>query len=217
MFDREGRLENAQYLIRGVITDFSQSSAGSLWMSLRRWLVGSGGYTSRVGLTLTLVEVESGKIQGAVQCSGKARAGSAYAQGAYKNVEFGGRLFFQTPLGKATASAIRDGLRQLLRTLPSQRWRPMVAQAQGAQVVINGGRDRGLRVGQRYQARGGSTAVTDPGTGELLDVFPGVPVGVVEVVEVRQKIALATIRSGCGFARGQALEPLAESLPASEP
>lgn len=206
----EGRLENAQYLIRGVITDFSQTSAGSLWLTLRRWLIGSGGYRSRVGLTLTLIEVESGKVQGAVQCSGRARAGNAYAQGEYKDVQFGGSLFFQTPLGKATAAAIRDGLRKLQRNLPARRWRPMVAQADGTQVVLNGGRDRGIRAGQRYQARGGATAVTDPGTGEVLDLFPGAPVGVVEVVEVRERIALAVVRSGSGFARGQVLEALVE-------
>lgn len=202
----EGRLENARYLIRGVVTDFSQTGGGALWMAIRRLLIGSGGYTARVGLTLTIVEIESGRIVDSVQCSGKARAGSTFAQADYKGVQFGGRLFFQTPLGKATTSAVRQGLRKVLRSVPQQRWEPLIADVNGPRIMLNGGKTRGVRVGQRYRAREKGAAVTDPLTGDLLDVLPGRVVGTVEVVEVRDSIALAKGVVGSGFSRGQRLE-----------
>jgi len=206
----EGRLDNAHYLIRGVITDFSQSSGGSFWLGLRHLFIDSGGYTARVGMTLTIVDIESGRIVDSVQCSGKAKAGDAYAKGSYKGIQFGGRSFFQTPLGIATASAIRQGLHGIVKKMPRKTWMPMIAEVDGSRIVLNGGRERGLRTGEVYQVRGEGTLVTDPLTGDILDVLPGALVGTVRIMEMRDQVSVAELVSGHGFARGQTLErPLA--------
>jgi len=202
----EGRLDNAHYLIRGVITDFSQSSGGALWLGLRHLLIGSGGYTARVGLTLTIVDIESGRIIDSVQCAGKARAGDAYAKGSYKGIQFGGRSFFQTPLGIATSAAIRQGLRGIVRKMPRITWTPMIAEVEGTRIILNGGRERGLNAGDVYQVRGQGTPVTDPLTGDVLDVMPGTVVGTVRIMEIREQVSVAEVVSGYGFARGQTLE-----------
>jgi curli biogenesis system outer membrane secretion channel CsgG len=213
----EGRLDNAQYLIRGVITDFSQTGGGTLWMGMRRLLIGGGGYTARVGLTLTIVHIETGTIVDSVQSSGRARARQAYAQAEYKGIQFGGSAFFQTPLGEATAEAIREGLRGITRRMPRERWEPMIADVQGTRVVVNGGRRRGLRVGHQYQVRGSGQTVTDPRTGDLLDVLPGPVVGTVEIVEVRDALSIAERVSGHVLERGQTLERIRASSRLSEP
>ena len=206
----EGRLENARYLIRGVITDFSQTAGGSLWMGFRRLFIGGAGYTARVGLTLTIIDIESGKIIDSVQCAGKARAGSVYSKGLYKNVQFGGNHFFKTPLGVATAEAIRDGLKGIVEKVPQHFWQPMIADLNSTQVILNGGKDRGLAVNQMYRVRAKGTRVTDPVTGDLLEVLPGKVVGVLRVVEVRERVAGAEVISGHSFVRGQLLERIAQ-------
>lgn len=206
----EGRLENARYLIRGVITDFSQTSGGSLWLGLRHFLIGSGGYTARVGLALTIVDIESGRIVDSVQCAGKARAGDSYAKAGYKGIQFGGSSFFRTPLGQATASAIREGLHGIVKKMPRQNWVPMIADVSASQIVLNGGSDRGLKVGQVYQVRSKGTPVTDPLTGDMLDYIPGPIVGTVRIVQMRDNVSVAELLNGHSFARGQSLElPLA--------
>lgn len=202
----EGRLDNAHYLIRGVITDFSQSSGGSFWLGLRHLFIGSGGYTARVGMTLTIVDIESGRIVDSVQCAGKAKAGDAYAKGSYKGVQFGGRSFFQTPLGIATTSAIRQGLHGIVKKMPRKTWMPMIAEVDGPRIVLNGGRERGLQTGAVYQVRGQGTPVTDPLTGDVLDIMPGPLVGTVRIMEMRDQVSVAELVSGHGFARGQTLE-----------
>ena len=202
----EGRLDNVQYLIRGVITDFSQTSGGELWLRMRRWLIGGGGYTARVGLTLTIVDVETGTIVDSVQSSGRARAREAYAQANYAGVEFGGSAFFQTPLGQATSEAIRDGLRGITQRMPRQPWVPMIAEVEGTRVVINGGRSRGVRVGQVYRVRGQGRTITDPLTGDILDVVPGPLVGTIEVTEVRDTLSIGERTAGHVLERGQILE-----------
>jgi len=202
----EGRLENARYLIRGVITDISQSGGGSLWMGFRRLLIGGGGYTARVGLALTIIDIESGKILDSVQCAGKARAGEAYGKGSYKSIHFGGDTFFKTPLGKATASAIRQGLKGIVEKVPQQHWRPMIAEVNDHQIILNGGKNRGLAVDQFYQVRGKGRAVTDPATGDILEILPGPILGILRVTEVRENVAGAEVTRGHGFSRGQYLE-----------
>ncbi len=202
----DGRLDNARYLIRGVITDFSQTSGGSLWMTFRRVFIGSGGYTARVGLTLTIVDVESGVIIDSVQSAGRAKAGNAFVQADYKGVRFGGKAFFKTPLGKATTAAIRQGLHEIVRKMPRQHWQPMVADVIDSGIIINGGRDRGMRNGHTFRVRGTGTLVTDPQTGDLLDVLPGGIIGSIEIAQVRDSSATARIVEGSGFARGQILE-----------
>jgi len=218
-----GRLENAQYQIRGVITDFSQTSGGSFWLAIRHLFIGSGGYTARVGMTLTIIDVESGKIIDSVQCSGKAKAGEVYGKAAYKDVRFGGSKFFKTPLGKATADAIREGLHGIVKKVPRNYWKPMIADINPEQIVLNGGKDRKFAVNQFYRVRKKGHAVTDPGTGDLLEMLPGPEVGVIRVTEVHPRVAGAEVVRGYGFARGQLLErikppkPKPVQLPAPEP
>jgi len=202
----EGRLENAKYLIRGVVTDFSQTSGGSFWMSFRKVFIGSGGYTARVGLALTIVDIESGRIVNSVQCSGEAKAGEVYGKGAYEGVRLGGSKFFKTPLGTATAEAMRAGLKGIIKEIPVHYWKPMIADINTYQIILNGGKDRGFKVDQYYRVRRKGIAVTDPGTGDVLDVLPGSVVGVIRVIEVRERVAGAEVVSGHSFARGQIME-----------
>ncbi len=202
----EGRLENARYLIRGVVTDFSQTSGGSFWMGFRRIFIGSGGYTARVGLALTIVDIESGKIVDSVQCAGEAKAGEIYTKGSYEGVHFGGSKFFKTPLGTATAEAMRSGLKGIVEKIPIHYWKPMIADLNIHQIIINGGENRGFKVDQYYRVRKKGTPVTDPGTGDVLDVLPGPVVGVIRVIEVRDRVAGAEVVSGHSFARGQLME-----------
>jgi curli biogenesis system outer membrane secretion channel CsgG len=206
----EGRLRNAQYLIRGTINDFSQ--VGGAWITVlvrKLATLGAGGYRARVALTLTVMDVETGEVVDSVLCSGTAAAHEVAASGSYKQVAFGGDAFFKTPLGTATLRAIRDAVRELLRTVPRRAWQPMIATVGEGQVILNGGRARGFRTGALYEVRGDDQAVTDPATGEVLSRIPGPVVGTLSVTEVRETIAFARVVSGGNFKRGQRLIPLA--------
>jgi len=203
---KTGNLKNAQYIIRGVINDFSQVGGSSLGLAIKKLVFGGKGHRARVSLTLTVIEVESGQILESVQCQGIARAREAYVKGAYKGVAFGGDAFFRTPLGEATAEAIGDGVEALIKSIPTVRWKPMVASMIGGKVVINGGTQRGLEEGQMFDVYGEGKAITDPETGDLLSVLPGPVIGSIRVVQVSEKVAFADRVSGSGFERGMQLK-----------
>ncbi len=203
-----GRLKGAKYLVRGVINDFSQIGGGSIMIAFRSLLFGGRGYTARVALTLTIVDVESGQVVDAIQCAGMARAREAYGKGKYKNVVFGGEAFFRTPLGTATRNAIRRGVNGITEKMPRNYWAPRIADVlPTGQILVNGGTDRGLSIGDRFVVRQTGRKITDPVTGDLLSVLPGKTVGTIEVTAVQEHIAIASPLNGSNLQRGQHLIP----------
>ncbi len=200
----EGRMKNAQYLIRGVINDFSQVGGGALSVAFRRVLLGGRGHTARVALTLTIVDVETGEIVSSIQCAGTSAAGQVFGQAEYKGIAFGGDAFFKTPLGKATRDAIRQGVKGILSEMPRTYWKPMIAEvAEDGRLLLNGGRERGFREGQVFIARAPARPVTDPATGDVITFLPGAKVGLLRVTRVEDKITWAEPTEGRGFQRGQ--------------
>jgi curli biogenesis system outer membrane secretion channel CsgG len=204
----KGRLKNARYLIRGVINDFSQVGGSSLGIAVRSFIFGGRGYKARVALTLTIVDVESGQIVDSVQCAGIAKAREAYARGQYKDVAFGGDAFFRTPLGVATANAIRRGVHGIVEKVPRNYWSPMVCLVTADKVVINGGRERGIEKGELFEVREEGREVTDPITGDVLSVVPGSRVAVLKVTKVKEDVSYCAVLRGGEVKRGQHLKSM---------
>lgn len=200
-----GRMKNAQYLLRGVINDFSQTGGGSLSVALRSFFFMGRGHNARVALTLTIVDIETGQIIAAVQSTGLVRTREAYVDTNYKGVSFGGDIFFATPLGKATARAIRGGVREITREMPKNPWRPMISCLKNGVVILNGGKDREFRENTVYVVRAPAEPVTDPATGDILTFLPGAKVGTIRVTRVDDKVTFAEILQGSSFERGQCL------------
>ncbi len=200
-----GRLKNAEYLIRGVITDFTHVRGSAVSVATRRLLLGGKGHRARVAMTLTLVDVASGQILHSVYCAGYAGAREATIAGEYQGVVFGGDVFFRTPLGRATQNAIRRGISEITSAMPEDPWQAMIAETTSESIVINGGRDRGVRKGTVFEVRRASRPILDPASGDLLVLLPGETIGWIRVREVHDTIAVAEPLKGEGFARGQAL------------
>ena len=202
-----GRLKNARYLIRGVITDFTVTGDSSGWFStstLRAWL---GGSAARVSLNLRITDVETGEVIASVRADGTARSGFLGGSVDYRKLAFGGDAFFQTPLGRATEAAIRDAVRRILDSLPPEYWTPRIAEVlEEGRVLVNGGSNVGLQTGTEFRVRELPRRVTDPLTGDVIDEIPGRSLGRIRIVEVRPASALAVVVEGGGFSRGAVLE-----------
>jgi curli biogenesis system outer membrane secretion channel CsgG len=198
-----GRMKGAQYLIRGVINDFSQAGGGGFFMAVRSFMFLGHGHKARVSLTLTIIDIESGQIVSSVQSTGIVRTREAYAQATYKGVTFGGDVFFSTPLGQATQRAIRSGVRAITKEMPHNPWQPMISCLRNTSIIINGGKDRGFREGTLYLVRGAAEPITDPTTGDVLTFVPGPKVGTIRITEVDEKVSFAVAVQGGGFDRGQ--------------
>ena len=212
LFRREGRvgvgrLKNARYMVRGVVTDFTVTGDTSGWFGAKDRGGWFGGSTAKVSLNLRVSDVETGEILASVRADGT--AGSRFFGGAvdYKRVSFGGDAFFRTPLGKATESAMRRAVDEILHILPAEYWEPRIAEIVNGQAVVNGGENVGLRAGMEFIVRGEGKTITDPITGDAIERIAGPVLGLIRVVNVRSTASYADILQGQDLQRGALLEP----------
>ena len=204
------RLKNAQYLVRGDITEFSHVARGGLDVGVAGLRFGKGGNYAIVSLSVKVIEVESGEVVFHDVVDGDVYAGDIEIAATYKNVSFGGQQFFQTPLGWALESAIAGAVEGISEIIGRQPWRPVLAEIDGNQIYLSGGEDRRIEVGSRWRVREESQVIRDPTTGDRLGAEPGAILGVVRVVDVREKYAIAIVEEGGGFKRGLRLERIPE-------
>lgn len=203
-----GRLKNAQYLIRGVVSNFHVSGDKSGWFAVRSARLFALGNSAKVTLQVYVVDVETGEIIGTSETSGKARAFGFGGSGKYKEIAFGGQAYFKTPLGKATRKAMNRAVDQILDTVPQREWQGRIASGGVNEVVINGGRNVRIKPGDRLLVRGRGRVVTDPITGNALNELSGPVVGKIEILEVEETYSRARVLEGAPE-RGQILEPVA--------
>lgn len=201
-----GRLKNAKYLVRGVVTDFTVTGESSGWFGLSAFRAHGRGSKARVAINVKVSDVENGEIISSVKTDSSVSAGGFGVDYDYKAIAFGGDTFFRTPIGRATEGAIAKAVKKILKDLPTQYWEPRVAEAGPDLVVINGGDNVHLREGDVFVIREAGRNVTDPVTGNVLETVPGRVKGRVEVRAVKGRSAHAILLEG-EAERGDLLEP----------
>ncbi|MBE3068958.1 MAG: hypothetical protein IMZ66_01840 [Planctomycetes bacterium] len=201
-----GRIKNCQYLIKGTVTDFGHVSTRSGALSGSSWDLFGGSNRAVMGIILYVVDVESGEIIASESIEESVRAKDVTVQTAYSGIAFGGSTFFRTPLGRVTSKVVGRAVKRITKAIADQPWEPQVAQVQAdGTVIINGGRDRGVRSGAEYDVVRPGPPILDPATGDVIGTAAGKCVGRVIVHEVHARYATATIVVGRtdDFERGQ--------------
>ncbi len=202
-----GRLKNAQYHVRGVITDFTVTNDSSGWFASRKGRAWAMGSKARVAMNVYVTDIESGEIIISVKSQGSARRSGFGGSVNYQGMAFGGETFFQTPLGSATEQAMRDAVKRVVHQMPVLAWQPRVAEGGPDLVVVNGGSNVGLAVGDRFNVRAEGRRITDPITGNVIDVMPGRVKGLIQIQSVGPAASQATLLEGSAQ-RGDLLETL---------
>ena len=114
--------------------------------------ISSSSHLAIVTVTLYIIEVESGEIIVSKQVEEKARASSIDVQGQYKNMSFGSGAFYRTPLGKACKELMAEALEEINLVIADKKWYPRIIRKDGDRIIISGGENRALSVGQRFSA-----------------------------------------------------------------
>lgn len=202
-----GRLKNAQYLIRGTVTDFTVTDDASGWFSVDSLKLRAGSSRARVAIAVRVYDVESGEVISTVKADSEASTGGFGGSVKYNSVAFGGDSYFRTPLGRATEQAIEKAVKRILVDLPAREWEPRIAEIREQTAFINGGTKVGIKPGQIYIIREAGRPITDPATGNVLDMVPGAILGKLVVTAVTKNSSQATISEGRAE-RGDYLEKL---------
>jgi hypothetical protein len=132
--------------------------------------------------------------------------GGDWKDGGSGSLDMGSSNFGQTIIGEAVNEAVTDLSGKLVQdatTLPTQKVTVdgLVADATGGQLILNVGKNQGLKVGDKLQVRHTGRVIKDPATGKVLRHLD-TPIGTVTITEVEDTSAVGTFNGSTAAAVG---------------
>ena len=192
-----GRIKNVEYLIKGTVTDFGHLSTTSGAFKSSSFRFFGAQAVAVVGMTFYVVDVESGEIITSQSLEEAVRATDVAVAGEYKGVSLGGRVFYRTPLGRATSKVMDRAVEKVTQTIAGRRWRPKIATlGEDGLVILNGGLNRKVRRGQEYAVLELGTAIVDPDTGDEIGRLSSKVLGRLRIREVQKGYSTAQLIEG---------------------
>ncbi|MBI4374297.1 MAG: hypothetical protein HY542_05410, partial [Deltaproteobacteria bacterium] len=154
-----GQLLGVDYLIVGEVTEFEERQAGiGGGVSIAKTFgpkITSDFVAAHVGLDLRVIDTRTGEILHSHRATGRAWERASSLRIDYKFIEFGGDLFYKTPLGKATRNAISDALQFILEVVEKRTeefsWMARVIEVDQEMLYIDAGKKTDIRTGDRLK------------------------------------------------------------------
>ncbi len=200
-----GNLKHVEYLVKGTITDFGHVETVQGILRLVDWgWAGSSSY-SRVAATISVIDLESGEVVACESVEAMVRDKKDKEKVELENAAFGSYTFYDTSIGKATSQMLDKAVRKITKIIANKPYQPKISSIVNGQVIINGGRDRKIHIGDSYIVREKSRRVSDPDSGDNLGFIAGKIVGRVQIVQVAQKFSTGIVVAGNSFKEGQTL------------
>lgn len=201
---RSGQLLGAQVVVRGAVTEFeSRASGGGIGVRGERSAIELQGENAHVAIDLRLIDTSSGQVIASHNVSKAAPGGggalSTRSRGG--RVTFGGDLYYSTPIGQATRSAIAEAVQFIAARSPRAAGGASAAFAvvkiDGASAYINAGSGANVKVGDVLQVFSKGEDLVDPESGLKLGSSERL-IGSIQISEVQDQFSIATIRDGAG-------------------
>ncbi|MCF8505712.1 MAG: CsgG/HfaB family protein [Caulobacter sp.] len=209
-----GRMIGASYLIRGAVTAYNPTAGGG---GLRLGGVPGGsalglgaGVQSRkatVKISLRLIDATTGQVvaTSSAEGIGTSRDMDAGVVDLSNGATLGLNTLKSTSMGKALEDAIRKALAALVIDPKRAPWTGLVVDVRGETIILNAGADQNVGEGMVFGVYRKGETLTDPGTGEVLDVDIQ-RLGSVRVESVRDKVSIARMVEGQSPSRGDLLK-----------
>jgi curli biogenesis system outer membrane secretion channel CsgG len=197
-----GKILNAQILVRGAVTEFSQrSSRGGQGFRYKGFSLGMSGGKAHVAVNIRLYDSTTGQILDSQRCEGSASSSGLSFGYSESDWAVGTSTFKSTPLGEATQQAIDNAVYFIIMHMQDVPWQGQIVTVKGSTVYLNCGANSGVKIGDSFNVYRPGEELIDPETGISLGSETTM-IGRVQVVEVEDKFSKATVVSGAGFERG---------------
>lgn len=211
-----GKLNRAQILIKGAITEFSQQeSGGGQGFNYEGFNIDFQSSKAHVGVIVYLYDTSTGQIIASQRCEGKAESGGIVWSYSEADFNFGSSGFKETPLGKASQMAIDKSVYFIVMKMAALPWQGRVVTVKGGLVYLNTGASGGIQVGDLFDVYREEEGLVDPETGLYLGAEQTF-IGQVEVLEVQDKFSKATPLKGQGFEKNNIVKFVNKPIPPVE-
>ncbi|MBS1723262.1 MAG: hypothetical protein JSS66_09955 [Armatimonadetes bacterium] len=201
---QKGKITPAQALVQGKVSDFEVNErGGGGGVSVGGVRVGASASQAKVGINVRLFDVDTSEVLLTETATGTSAAGGfrigANIGSAFTDFD----AFQQSPLGKATTTAIDKAVEIIVKKLDKRPWTCKVADfdASSKEVAINAGSDSGVLVGDVFDVVRVTRVIKDPDTGNVIGTRTQ-KVGSLKVTSVDKKLSFCTIVDGATFEVG---------------
>jgi curli biogenesis system outer membrane secretion channel CsgG len=194
-----GKLLGVQAIVYGSVTEFS-TQEDSVGLGTMMGGIGFNRYTARVTLDLRIIDTTTGEIIFAHSATGEeSEAGGALMVPGM--VIGAGSDFNNTLEGKAARQAIDEIVEAITVKMRDIAWTGAVVKADGDKVYLNAGLESGIETGMEFKVYQKGEELIDPTTGISLGAEETL-IGIIQVMDVKEKYAICRITSGGGFTAG---------------
>jgi curli biogenesis system outer membrane secretion channel CsgG len=191
-----GRMTPAQLLVRGSITDVSETGGKAGRINFKGISLGGSGGKAEISMTIYLINTETGQVmasQRVTGTSGKRGLGIGYYGSKLGGLTGNLSGFEKDNVGKATETAVDEAIQFLVAQLEDVPWEGTIVMA-GSKIIINRGTREGVSTGMKFKV-GEVQEIVDPDTGEVLD-SEMTTIAQLKVTNVKEKIAYCEALSG---------------------
>ncbi|MEJ6788226.1 CsgG/HfaB family protein [Brevundimonas sp. BR2-1] len=200
-------------IVRAAVTKY-EAAAGGGGLNISGGPLGGllGGrastrsQTAVMEIALRLVDAATGQVVSTSSAQGRAssRTSAAGLVDNWGGARLGGEIFRATPIGQAGQDAIMKAVDQIAGGMRRVEWSALVVDVADNGVYLNAGADRNVQSGLTLSVWRPGRTLTDPGTGEVLDVEMA-RIGQVRVETVRARLSTASVVDGEPPMRGDVL------------
>lgn len=202
-----GLIRSAKYIATGAVTRVDENTSGGTGgIGIGNVRVGMGSNKASIEVVVKLIDTTSSQVVASKRISGE--AGGQKLSIGFNDGKIGGGLsgFAKTPIGEAAQDCITQAVLFIATEMEDYDITANVVMAQSEErIVINRGTNYGLEIGQRFVVREAGEILTDPATGEILDVFEGAETALLEVNRLSEKVAYCKLVDGVLPQRGDAV------------
>ena len=203
---QHGQLIGASYLVRGTVTKYDPNhggnafSVGGLPLSL-----GVKDQQTYIEISIRVIDATTGQVVFTSKADGIAKSHDVSLSSTASNgLGVSNDKLTSTPLGVAAEAAIRKIVSRMDLNLDQQPWSALVVDFVGGKAIVNAGANQNMTPGVKLHVFRKGKVLTDPGTGEVLDVEM-LPICTLRVESVRDKVSIATLVDGDPPLRGDAI------------
>ncbi len=210
---QKGKIVPAQALVAGKISDFEVNERGAGGgVSVGGFKIGAKGSQAKVGINVRLFDVDTSEVLISDTATGTSSGGGVSVGANIGSTYSDFEAFQNSPLGKATTTAIDKAVEMILKKMEKRPWTCKVADFDAAnkEIALNAGSESGVQVGDVFDVMRVTRVIKDPDTGAVIGTRT-TKVGTIKVSQTDKKLSFCSIVEGTEFQVGDIVTEPAKS------
>jgi len=211
---RVGELLGTQLLIKGVVTEFSETNqAKGIGVAVKGAHVGKNVVEGHVAIDIRIFDANTGVILESHRSEAKVSKSSTEFTLNTGGMAIGGAGFSKTPIGEASRKVIEDAVGFISSRMENTPWAGKIALVKDNNIYINAGKDVGFKIGDFLEVYQKGEEIFDPDASVPLG-YQATNIGYAKISSVDDRFSTAQIITvSSGVKKGDIVKFLEDGIP----